>query len=75
MQFNSSGKVAGRFLAAMLARCERPPGDLLAGTVVLRLPGPLASGVWACSTGCAYAGSGRHGMAPWPLRRSIGWLW
>ena len=61
----SPEKFRGGSPAAMFARFGRPPEELLAGSVLLRFPGPLGSGVWACSTGCAHAGSGRHVMAPW----------
>ena len=64
-----AGKVPGRFAGSDVATFGRPPGDRLAGTVLLRLPGPLGSGVLACSTGLS-ACSGRHAMAPRPRRRA-----
>lgn len=47
----SPEKFRGGSPAAMLARFGRPPGDMLGGPVLLRLPGPLGSDAWACSTG------------------------
>lgn len=64
-----AGKVPGRFAGSDVTTFGRPPGDRLAGTVLLRLPGPLGSGVLACSTGLS-ACSGRHAMAPRPRRRA-----
>lgn len=49
-----------------------PPGDLPAGKLLLRFPGPLGGGAWACSTACAHAGRGGRSFMPAHHRRCCG---